>query len=219
MCGIYIRGTGIVKVKITGHVPSIVTETTDPTADNLVFKVIDHNTRSEASLDESGSGTLRVEGAEQIGRSGERRLLKTLKQRFQKLGLDVTVGPGEDERGEDSKLHIGDRELTVQITEALDRDSCQDASRGIARKDLDALTAVALLRAAIERKKAKIDSRELPKTVLAINARHTPQAAAPRVLDSYMEQYGCPVEEFGFASVWVVGSSTNYCERLGGGEP
>jgi len=95
----------------------------------------------------------------------------------------------------------------------------QNASRGSARKDLDVLTAVALLRAAIERKKAKIDSRELPKTVLAISARHTPQAAAPRVLDSYTEQYGCPVEEFGFASVWVVGSSANYCERLGGGGP
>ena len=218
MCGIYIRGTGIVKVKITGHVPSIVTETTDPAADNLVFKVKDPNTRSEGSLDESGSGTLSVEGTEQIGTSGERRCLKTLQQKFQKLGLAGTIGPGKDERGEDAKLHIGGRELTVQVTGLLDRYFCKDASRGIARKDLDVSTEVASLHAAIKGK-ADIDRREVSKTVLVIDARHTPQAATRRVLTTYLEQHGCPTKEFGFASVWVVGSSTNYCERLGGGEP
>ncbi len=40
-----------------------------------------------------------------------------------------------------------------------------------------------------------------------------------RVIDSYLARFGNPVDEFGFASVWVVGPTVPFCVRLGDGAP
>lgn len=79
--------------------------------------------------------------------------------------------------------------------------------------------AIELIRIPIENKAAKMTTVQRRNIVLAIDVTHAGVLADRSFRDAYVLHHGCPVAQYGFASVWIVGPHAEYCGRLGNGSP
>ena len=204
----------------TGHAPSIIISGPEPETGDEVIQVHDPGARSIGRLKKDGSVELSVEGAGGVGRSGEGRVKKTLRQKLAQDGTAARFEPGRDEYGEDAILQVGDVSLTFQIVTAPQaRTFWQEASRTSATTQVSEVGAARWLETAIESKALRIPADQRAKTVLAVDARHVGFLAAKPILDVYTRRFGDPVRKYGFASVWVVGPDAPHCSRIGSGQP
>ena len=71
-----------------------------------------------------------------------------------------------------------------------------------------------LVFAAIKLKAEKIPASKRGEVLLALNAIETPFVCFPQALAFLIEQYRNEIEEFGFLSIWVVGSQPELVSRL-----
>jgi len=135
-------------------------------------------------------------------------------------GLPANVEDGADDRGEDRRLRVGERVYGIQVTVAPSAsDFWSKASASSASTDVGQSHAIDWLRGPITEKAAQMPPIHHASTVLAIDVTHAGVVADPNFLREYLNKYGCPSTEFGFASVWVVGPTQYYCNRLGHGFP
>ena len=199
--------------------PSVVIAGIDPSTGFRTVKVHDPETTSEAHRSATSDVSFTVQGKPNVGRKGEKRLLKTLSQTLRAKGLGVTIQPGRDEYGEDGVLLCSDRTYTVQVvTSPADKTLWRQASRG-ARRSADSRGAIAWLHEAIAAKASKIPRAERLKTILALDVRHTGVLTDDAVLTQYISEHGHPSRSFDFAAVWVVGPTVDHCQRFGDGSP
>ncbi len=78
---------------------------------------------------------------------------------------------------------------------------------------------VQLLDATIRRKSSKTPTGLRARTLLGIDARHTPPFADASLIDDYIASLRSPDKVFGFASVWIIGATSKLCARIGDGYP
>ena len=99
-----------------------------------------------------------------------------------------------------------------------DREFWRNAKHSSVSIEITNAQVVSWLRDAVVSKSTEPTRHDDP-VVLAIDVRHAAAAAVPEQLAGYLAQYSSPAREFGFASVWVVGPTAEYCLRLGEGQP
>jgi hypothetical protein len=207
------------KANFQSFAPSIIVSGPDHQTGGHVVKVADPSVQSEARRGADGSVSLNVVGAAGIGRPGESRVALTLKERLVRNGHQVDVVEGDDSRGVDRGLVVDGETLALQVTIAPQANTFwRDASHSSATTQVSPPHAAAWLREAILTKADAAVLQDSP-VVLAVDARHAGVVAMPDLLQEYLARHGPPVREFGFASVWVVGPTADYCARLGDGRP
>jgi hypothetical protein len=206
--------------QITGFAPSIIIDGADAQTGAAVVKVNDPTIYSEARLTPGGRVTLLVRGVGNIGRRGERPVADTLREAFKSHGLDVSFSAGIDSRGEDVLLRASASTFVVQmVTTPSVPQFWREASAGSATTDVDLPRAARWLHATVEQKAAAIPPTQRATTVLVIDARHASVLAAKAVVDRYLDEHGDPADEYGFASVWIVGPTLRQSTKLGTGFP
>ena len=199
--------------------PSVIVPGPDAQTGGHVLKVADPGVQSEARTTNDGSITLDVAGATGIGRPGETGVALTLKEFLTRNGHDVEILDGEDSRGVDRSLVVDGPRFVFQVTIAPQAgEFWQQASRSSATTQVPPPQAAAWLRQAIVAKAGAPAAQDAP-VLLAVDARHAGVVAMPPLLQEYLGRYGDPALEYGFASVWVVGPTADYCSRLGTGRP
>jgi hypothetical protein len=167
-----------------------------------------------------GQLSVSVSGTGGVGRESESRVAETLRLTLASSGVLVTIGEAPDDRGEDRSIMLDDKTFVLQITVAPSESQFwRRAYASSSTTQVDEQEAVQWLRTPIVDKAARIPIPGRMKTVLAIDVTHAGVLANQSVREEYVRQFGCPVAEFGFASVWVVGPSAYFCGRLGNGYP
>jgi hypothetical protein len=185
-----------------------------------VIRVAAPGAQSEMRRGEDGSIYLSVEGAEGVGRTGERRVMRTFRHRLREAGLKVSFESGRDEYGEDAKLTVGTDTFTFQVVTAPPAaDFWREANISSATTEVDLGRAAGWLGTAVSDKAKTMSTTQLAETVLAVDAQHAGLLAGGEVLEAYLADFGDPSSDAGFSSVWVVGPLTQYCSRIGGGTP
>jgi len=209
--------------RIETFAPSIIVAGPDQESGDHMIRVSDPDARSEARLNRAGQVSLNVEGADSVGRKGEARALKTLRQKLQHDGrtkVAISQKTARDELGEDAVLAVDEHRYVVQVVTApSDERFWRAASTGSGRTQVETQRAVEWLRESVNAKAQKTSPAERPRTVILVDARHAGHLATPPILDSYITTFGSPTLEFGLASIWVVGPTVEYCARLGEGTP
>jgi hypothetical protein len=222
-CGREDRGIVAAKpgtLRFEGFAPTIVVAGPDPTSGDSKIEVSAPGVTSEARLSQDGQVSLKVKGAQDIGRKGEPQALKTLRQRLQADGLVASTHGGSDNRGEDAILVVGSAQYTVQlVTSPSDPDLWRKASRGPALVDADLEYAIGQIRCSLEMKAKGTPQVQRVNTVFALDVRHAGILASKAILDAYLSRFQSPSDEFGLSSVWMVGPTPQYCARLGDGRP
>ena len=199
--------------------PSIIIAGPDSERGGHVVKVADPGVESEARRTDDGSVSLDVAGAAGIGRPGEARVALTLKERLVRNGHRVEILGGDDSGGVDRILIVDGETLVLQVTIAPQAGSFwRDASQSSANTHVSQPHAASWLREAVDSKAAAPSLQDAP-VLLAVDARHAGVVALPDLVHEYLTRYRSPDREFGFASVWVVGPTADYCTRLGSGHP
>jgi hypothetical protein len=200
--------------------PSIVLDGPDSQTGEHTVKVTDPSgVHSVVRRGQDGMLSITVSGGPSIGRPGEARAAHTLKHRLHRDGYDVKVLGGDDPGGIDRILIVNGEAMTLQVTTVPTQpDFWQDAKRSSATMRVSEAAVVAWVREAVVSKSQAPAVQEQP-VVLGIDARHAGLAIVPRLAETYLAQYGSPVREFGFASVWVIGPTEGYCLRIGDGRP
>ena len=201
--------------------PNLVRDGTDRATGDVHIRVDDAPVgRSDARLTPAGCVLLEVERVADRGRGGEAQLKRTLQSTLRHDFPNITIMPGSDAHGEDGLVEISGRTLIVQIvTSPSVPEFWRTAKEGVATERVNLCDATDWLRAAIKAKFTKIPETQRAATLLAIDARHAGILATTPVLDTYVQRFDNPVAEFGFASVWIVGPTEDYCLRLGDGVP
>lgn len=195
--------------------PSVIITGPDAQTGGHVFKVADPGVQSEARTASDGFITLDVVGATGIGRPGESRVALTLMERLTRSGHIVEILDGEDSRGVDRSLIVDGERFVFQVTIAPQaREFWQQASHSSATTRVPPTQAADWLREAIIAKGGAPATQDAP-VLLAVDARHAGAMAMPPLVKEYLGRYGDPAREYGFASVWVIGPTADYCTRLG----
>jgi hypothetical protein len=172
-------------------------------------------TQSDARL-EDRIITIRVEGADEIGTRGEPQAMHTLLDALAIEGIAPTPKPGKDSRGEDAKLQIAHTTYVAQfVTVPSSPTFWQAATVTSAVTAAPAAAAIGWVRDAIMAKHRKTSPGELQRTLLVLDARHAGVLAAKVVAASYVERYGDPRAELGFAATWLVGPTASSSTQLG----
>jgi len=170
---------------------------------------------SSRTLLTSDSVSLRITGAEGIGRPVESRVKKTLLRKLELQGFAAKMIPGQDNRGEDAILRMADRSIEVQIvTVPIEREFWHQASGGTTSHEVDLPRALQWLHAAIKKKALQFAPSQRANMLLAMDANHAGVLGTKRIVDEYTTRFGSPDAEYGFYSVWIVGPTTEYCARL-----
>lgn len=205
--------------QIQGHPPATIIEGPDAATGDKRITVNSPGAKSESRLTDAGEMSVAVEGVE-AGRKSEPWAVKTLCAKLKQLGLAVTRLPGEDHRGEDAVLKVGESTYVVQVTTTPSANAFwRDASASSAMRQVTIQQALEWLREAIDAKAQTIPLAQRGAMMLAIDARHAGLLAQEQVAARYITQFDPPALEYGFASVWVVGPTVKYCVRLGDGTP
>jgi hypothetical protein len=154
---------------------------------------------SETGLSPSGLFSIRLRGAEGIGKYGEPRVRTILQQRFQMDGIAVMFLQGVDEDGDDGIILLDDLRYTLQITMALSRERIDwaAASTGTATVSSYIGQVATWINEAIESKVPKTDPH---KTILALDANHLGIIADVALATSYPERFGKPIGTLRFCS-------------------
>lgn len=174
--------------------------------------------RSEARRLSDGLISLSVARAAGIGRPGEARAAHTLRDRLVSEGHDVKILPGEDRDGIDRTVEIDGDTFVLQITVVPREPFWHEAHVSSATTQVMLSEAVDWVRKAILSKAYAPKTQKTP-VVLAVDARPAGVVATPEFVQQYLALYGSPVDEFGFASVWLVGPTADYCCRVGDARP
>lgn len=203
-----------------GFAPSLVVAGPDPQTGHLTVNVADPSgVRSIAIITDDLSSSLTVAGASGIGRPSEARAVHTLEDRLARDGYDAKAAPGDDANGIDRWLVVDGERLVLQITVApQDSDFWRNATHSSTSIQLSTAQVASWLRDAVVSKSKEPTRHDCP-VVLAIDVRHAALVAVSERLAGYLAKYDYPAREFGFASVWVVGPTADYCVRLGEGRP
>lgn len=161
--------------------------------------------------------TQALEGPLDRGMANEPRVAEILVAHLREAeGGDVSWEEGDNQRGEDFAVRLpDDRRQSVQVTMAVPNEQpWRDLGRsGSAKFSMDFDELVHEVRAAIEAK-CKLGREERREMWLALDAYLTPSAARREIADAYLRAYGSPCEEFGFAAVWLIGSTPGACIKL-----
>ena len=206
-------------VEVKGFPPATILEGPDAATGDLRIAVNSPGGESETRLTDADELSLLVEGAE-AGEDSEAWAVQTLCARLKQLGLVVALLPGENDRGEDGFLQVGDIKYVLQVTTATPADRFWGAANTSSAKAQATIErALEWLRRAIEKKGQRISSVDRARTVLAIDVRHAGLLAQESVAKLYTSRFGDPARKYGFASVWVVGPTVKYCARFGEGVP
>ena len=192
----------------------------NPHSGDARLKVTDpQGSRSDAHGDVA-QYSLKVEGTGGVGAPAEGRIAAMIRDALLAQGLSAKVEDGADDRGEDRRLRIGEKVYGLQVTVAPnDSGFWSKASVSSASTVVGQSHAIEWLRGPITEKAAQMAAVHRASTLLAIDVTHAGVVADPNFLRDYLNKYGCPSTEFGFASVWVVGPTQYYCNRLGYGFP
>ena len=205
-------------IGLGGPPPNVIVAGPDPQTGGDQVTVTSPQSRSRCHVALDGTLTFYVEG-KGVGKGGEGRLFKTLRQKLQQDGQEPEILPGRDDRGEDALLRLGDRVLVVQAATApSDRVFWHTASCGGVHRRIDVPRAAAWLHDVLK-VKSMIPSDQLLSMLLAVDAFHAAPLATRHVLDEYLGRFGDPTVEFSFSAVWIVGPTVPFCVRLGVGVP
>jgi hypothetical protein len=206
---------------IGAYAPNLIRDGTDRVTGDVHIRVDDAPVgRSDARLTPAGCVLLEAERVADRGRGGEAQLKQTLQSKLRQDFPNVTIIKGSDADGEDGLVEIAGRTLVVQIvTSPSAPDFWRTAKEGLVTERVNLSDAAVWLHATINAKFTKIPETQRAATLLAIDARHAGILATTPALDRYVQRFGDPVAEFGFASVWIVGPTEDYCSRLGAGVP
>ena len=200
--------------------PSVIVAGPDPQTGRHAVNVADPSgVRSKAITADDVSKSLKVSGANGIGRPGEARAVHTLEDRLTQDGYDAKATGGDDAKGIDRWLVVDGERFVLQITVApQDSEFWRNAKHSSVSMQIGNAQVVSWLRYTVVSKSSAPARHDGP-VVLAIDVRHAAVAAVPEQLAGYLAQYLSPAREFGFASVWVIGPTAEYCLRLGEGRP
>ena len=205
---------------LEGNAPSTVIDGPDPVTGDHRISVSDPRASSKATTTSDGNVDLSAQKSGGVGREGEPRALRTLSTKLSRLGIEATIRPGADCSGEDAVLCLSGDSLVVQIVTApVTKEFWHDASQESGTKVGNQDDAVNWLREAIDKKAKRIPRSQAEHTVLVVDVRHAGMLSTTSVVDQYLQRHGDPSKNLGFASVWVVGPTAEYCVRLGGGKP
>lgn len=203
---------------VTGNAPTIIIFGPDKSSGDTVASVNAPNSSSEARLSRVGTVSVVVEGAGGVGRSGEPRVVKVLRALLKAEGIESQARSGEDSKGEDGLLSTGGKLYVLQVvTIPQDSSFWREASVGSAAISLDEVQASEVIERSIQLKVKKTPEKERENIILALDANHTGVLATETGVASYISRCGSPTLRFGFASVWLVGPTTDLCVRLGKG--
>lgn len=111
-----------------------------------------------------------------------------------------------DANGEDGRLLVGDKQLTVQVVSIpADPRIWRELGRfGTSSTRGSLVDAIAIVRAAFEKK------REIARgTLLVLNAAHLGAVVGPLLIAAYLDCHGDPVAEFTLAGAWLAGASAH----------
>ena len=157
---------------------------------------------ADSSVAADGAFQASLSGPLDLGRKGERRVIKTLCNKLRERGADVHVeDDARDDFGEDAILVIDGRRTPVQIVTV--------PNKAPIWKDLnvnktvtlsgDLQGAVSILRDAVVAKSVKGKA-----TILALDVAHIGAIVNRALVDAYLTAFGDPVAEFSFGAVWLV---------------
>jgi hypothetical protein len=206
--------------QITGYAPTIIIDGPDAQTGDAVVKVSEPTVYSESRLTPTGRVTLLIQGSGSVGREGERPLADTLQEKLRAEGLEVSMSAGIDSRGEDSLLRTGASTFVVQmVTTPSVPEFWRQANMASAIADVDLSGAAEWLHSTLEQKARVIPPPQRATTLLAIDARHASVVAEKVVVERYLDKFGDPASEYGFASVWIVGPTGRQSIKLGTGTP
>jgi hypothetical protein len=160
--------------------------------------------------------SLLIQRAEGVGRSGETRVAKQLQSWLSNQGLSVELFPGTDDRGEDRRLKTGERTLNVQIvTVPADQKVWHDARRSSASTAVQLEGALNWIAEAIQKKVDKTTDADRRQMILVLDAQHANPLTEPGVVERFVAERGDPSDRFRFAGVWILGSTSAHCARVG----
>ena len=201
------------------HPPATIIEGLDAATGDKRIIVNSPGAKSETRLTDVGEMSVSVEGIE-AGRKSEPWAVKTLCTKLKHSGLAVSRLAGEDHRGEDALLKVGETTYVLQlITTPNAQDFWREAHAASAMTQATIEQAIGWLRDAIEMKVQTIPPAQRRAMVLVVDVRHAGLLAQEQVTELYVARFGPPAREHGFSSVWVVGPTAKYCVRLGEGNP
>lgn len=202
------------------YAPSVIVAGPDPATGHHTVSVADPSgVRSVASVADDGSMSLNVSQASGIRRPGEGRLAHTLENRFTRDGRRVCVVEGDDAKGIDRKLLVDDELFVLQITVVpQDAEFWRSANESFASTRVTKADAVRWIRQAVLAK-STMAAADGGRVVLAIDVRHGGVFAIRDLVVQYLGVHPSPVQEFRFASVWLVGPTAADCFRSGEGNP
>ena len=130
--------------------------------------------------------------------------------------MSVILLPGTDDRGEDRRLRTGERTLTVQIvTVPADTKMWEEARRSSTSTSVGIDGAVDWIAASIQKKADKTTEADRRNIVLVLDAQHANPLTEPAVIERFVAGQGDPQAKYGFAGVWIVGSTSAHCRRIG----
>ena len=204
---------------LRGLAPTLVIAGPDPgTGDNRVLLSAPAG-RSESRVTPIGDVSVNVERGDP-GRSGEATVMHILADKLRQLGIDCTIAPGVDDRGEDGVLVAGERRLTVQVVTILaEPEFWSQAKRRSASRKMTAADAAEVLRSTIDKKGKTIAPAQARTILLAIDARYAASLISDSVLLEYTGRSPSQISTYAFASVWVVGPTADQTKRIGDGWP
>lgn len=170
--------------------------------------------QSVSSTTAKGDFDARLSGPLVVGRDGEPRAIEVLAHALSTEGRRVTVKPRDPKRdahGEDGRLVTDGHETVVQVV-TLPRDTelwrQVHAEGRVASHSGDLHAAVALVRAAVERK------RHAEGDIVVLDAAYFGALAWRKLVDAYLVEHGDPTAEFGFADAWIIGPTIRSSIRL-----
>jgi hypothetical protein len=201
-----------------GFAPTIIIHGRDIASGDTVTRVNAPGSESVARLSLSGRISLTVTGTEGVGRPGEIRVSQVLCERLLQEGRCVELLPGRDARGEDGTLRMAERNLSLQIVTVPSTPEFGRTARHSSASTAAPLDgAIDWINATIQKKVQKTVPMDRRTMVLALDAQHASSLAEPAVIEAYLKEYGDPSSNYGFAGVWIVGSASAQCTRIGKG--
>lgn len=209
-CGGHDVATGACPAVFMGGTPTVIIDGPEASTGDHKTLVSSPGMHSETRLTQDGTLSTRVEGGDP-GRPGEPTVVHLLGDKFREVGRPHKFLPGDDPRGEDRRLVLDGQTFTLQIVSTPPHPFWRDAKQGAACSEMDRAAAADLVHEVIMTKARMRDAR----TILAIDARAIPLLAHDDLLNEYMTRFGCPVREFGFVEVWIVGHPSKFVRRLG----
>jgi len=167
---------------------------------------------SQTTLSDSGAVAIELSGSKGLGKYGEQRVKHVLYERLSREPEFKRQSGARDELGEDDLIWLSDRKYVLQVVSALSEHQVDFrlASTGTATVQTSIDQIATWLEQTI---RAKTLSTNPPETVLALDCNHLGAIVDPSLVDVYHRRLGSP-SSFGFASIWIVGSTVEQCLRL-----